>query len=148
MRGLDPAEFQLWAKTSREEAPYPLIGHERPFAVKLSCLREGLSAEEGFDLDHCNNVHGPDPLTRCQFILRNTRRVSDCVPGDAKKERKKNRKSPMRIRHVFRRSVNKGEDGVDHCSGVLFGQPLCRVIEGDSPPRPVMVSNLKRIHRL
>lgn len=64
MRGLDPSEFQLWAKTSRDEAPYPLIGHERPFAIKLSCLREGLSTEEGFDLDHCNNVHGPDPLTR------------------------------------------------------------------------------------
>lgn len=67
MRGLDPSEFQLWAKTSRDEAPYPLIGHERPFAIKLSCLREGLSTEEGFDLDHCNNVHGPDPLTR--YIL-------------------------------------------------------------------------------
>lgn len=70
MRGLDPDDFQLWAKTAREEAPYPLIGHERPFAIKLSCLRDGLSTEEGFDLDHCNNVHGPDPLAKCQFILR------------------------------------------------------------------------------
>lgn len=70
MRGLDPDDFQLWAKTAREEAPYPLIGHERPYAIKLSCLRDGLSTEEGFDLDHCNNVHGPDPLAKCQFILR------------------------------------------------------------------------------
>ena len=68
MRGLDPADFQLWVKTPREEAPYPLIGHERPFAIKLSCLRDSLSTEEGFDLDHCNNVH--DPIARCQFILR------------------------------------------------------------------------------
>lgn len=64
MRGRDPAGFQLWAKTSGDEAPYPLIGHERPFAIKLSCLRQGLSTEEGFDLDHCNNLHGPDPYTR------------------------------------------------------------------------------------
>lgn len=70
MRGLDPTQFQLWARTGRDEAPYPLIGHERPFAIKLSCLRDGLSTEEGFDLDHCNNIYGTDPLTRCQFILR------------------------------------------------------------------------------
>lgn len=68
MRGVDPATYQLWAKTAREEAPYPLVGHERPSAIKLSCLRDGLSCDEGFDLDHCNNVH--DPLARCHFILR------------------------------------------------------------------------------
>lgn len=68
MRGVDPSSFQLWAKTAREEAPYPLVGHERPSAIKLSCLRDGLSCDEGFDLDHCNNVH--DPLARCHFILR------------------------------------------------------------------------------
>lgn len=66
--GRDPGQYQLWAKTARDEAPYPLLGHERPFAIKLSCLRDSLSAEEGFDLDHCNNVH--DPLARCHFILR------------------------------------------------------------------------------
>jgi len=68
MRDVDPSQYQLWAKTPREEPPYPLFGHEKPYSVKLSCLRDGLSAEEGFDLDHCNNVH--DPLARCHFILR------------------------------------------------------------------------------
>lgn len=60
--------WRLWAKTPRDDSPVPLIGHERPFAIKLSCLRDSLSAEEGFDLDHCNNVH--DPLAKCHFILR------------------------------------------------------------------------------
>lgn len=68
MRNLDHGHFQLWAKTARDEAPYPLIGHERPFAIKLSCLRDSLSSEDGFDLDHCNNIH--DPVARCHFILR------------------------------------------------------------------------------
>jgi len=68
MRDADPSQYQLWAKTPREEPPYPLFGHEKPYSVKLSCLRDGLSTEEGFDLDHCNNVH--DPLARCHFILR------------------------------------------------------------------------------
>lgn len=73
MRDADPSQYQLWAKTPREEPPYPLFGHEKPYSVKLSCLRDGISAEEGFDLDHCNNVH--DPLARCHFILR-------CVTGN------------------------------------------------------------------
>lgn len=71
MRDADPSQYQLWAKTPREEPPYLLFGHEKPYSVKLSCLRDGLSAEEGFDLDHCNNVH--DPLARCHFILRYVR---------------------------------------------------------------------------
>ena len=45
----------------------------------------------------------------------------------------------MRIRHVFRRSVNK-DDCVDHpYPGVLFGQPLSKVTDGELPPPPVMV---------
>ncbi|XP_047106715.1 uncharacterized protein LOC124775916 isoform X2 [Schistocerca piceifrons] len=140
MRGLDPDDFQLWAKTSREEAPYPLIGHERPFAIKLSCLRDGLSAEEGFDLDHCNNVHGPDPLAKCQFILRSKRKpVSEATSGsENKKNSKKSRKSPMRIRQVFRRSMSKGEDCTDCPLGALFGLPLARLSNGETLPRPVM----------
>ncbi|XP_054265488.1 rho GTPase-activating protein 20-like isoform X2 [Macrosteles quadrilineatus] len=126
MRGLDASQFQLWAKTAREESPYPLVGHERPFAIKLSCLRDGLSSEEGFDLDHCNNLH--DPLARCHFILRSTAKSCD---GEVKKSCKK-AGGRMRIGHVFRRSLSK------ESSGCLFGLPLTKICEGDSLPRPVM----------
>uniref|UniRef100_A0A1B6DL33 Rho-GAP domain-containing protein n=1 Tax=Clastoptera arizonana TaxID=38151 RepID=A0A1B6DL33_9HEMI len=126
MRGLDCAHFQLWAKTAREEAPYPLVGHERPFAIKLSCLREGLSSEEGFDLDHCNNIH--DPLAKCHFILRSTNKAPD---SEVKKSVKKSG-GRMRIGQVFRRSMSKDN------SGCLFGVPLSKVCEGDNLPRPVM----------
>ncbi|XP_063243066.1 uncharacterized protein LOC134542613 isoform X2 [Bacillus rossius redtenbacheri] len=139
MRGLDADDYQLWAATGRDEAPYPLIGHERPFAIKLSSLREGLSTEEGFDLDHCNNVHGPGPLAKCQFILRSKRKTSECtVNMETKKASKKSRKSPMRIRQVFRRSLSKGEDCVDCSAGLLFGIPLAKLCDGDNLPRPVM----------
>ncbi|RZF48325.1 hypothetical protein LSTR_LSTR010288 [Laodelphax striatellus] len=100
--------------------------HERPFAIKLSCLRDGLSSEEGFDLDHCNNVH--DPLARCHFILRST-----CKPHE--NEVKKSAKKPGRIgiSRVFRRSLSKDS------TGCLFGQPLSRVCEGETLPRSVMM---------
>ena len=70
MSNLDANGFRLWVKTAADESPYPLIGHEFPFAIKMNCLREFISSEEGFDLDHCNNIYNVDPATRCQFILK------------------------------------------------------------------------------
>ncbi|PSN53413.1 hypothetical protein C0J52_21377 [Blattella germanica] len=134
MRGLDPDDFQLWAKTARDEAPYPLIGHEHPFAIKLSCLRDGLSAEEG-----------------------SKRKANDCSNTniDSKKatalsnSSKKSRKSPMRIRQVFRRSTSKGEDCTDcpsspspAATGALFGIPLNRLGDQDTIPRPAMLQQV------
>ncbi|BES91920.1 RhoGAP [Nesidiocoris tenuis] len=124
--GRDPEGYQLWAKTARDEAPYPLLGHERPFAIKLSCLRDSLSAEEGFDLDHCNNVH--DPLARCHFILR-----SVCKTPESDKKCPKKAGGRMRIGQVFRRSLSKETAG-----GCLFGLPLARICQNDQLPRPVM----------
>lgn len=92
----DVNNFRLWLKTgstasgagsvdgdssssNSSTTPYPLIGHELPFAIKMNCLREYISraASEndndtsGLDvLDHCNNIYNADPAARCQFILR------------------------------------------------------------------------------
>ncbi|XP_071440118.1 uncharacterized protein [Hetaerina americana] len=148
--------FQLWAKSGCDrgndgDSPYPLLGHERPFAIKLHCLRQALSTEEGFDLDHCNNLYGTDPLTRCQFLLRSKNVGIMVCPTEGKiSSKKKNRKSPIRIRQVFRRSLSaKGEDrsgdggssnpgprGHERNGRVLFGVPLNRVIDNQIP-KPV-----------
>jgi len=106
--------FQLWARTFPDEAPYPLIGHERPFAVKMSSLRHILSAEEGFDLEHCNKS-GHDP---CHFILRPV----------MKSPAKKNNRS--RITGLLRRSLSLNPN--------LFGVNLSRLDE-NGLPKPVLV---------
>ena len=96
---VDCNQFRLWLKTGSaspplssidvsDSSPYPLIGHELPFAIKMNCLRDYISrtaaegatendnaaaaaAANGLDmLDHCNNIYSADPATRCQFILR------------------------------------------------------------------------------
>lgn len=105
--------FQLWARTSADEAPYPLIGHERPFAVKLSNLRHTLSAEEGFDLEHCNKS-GHDT---CHFILRP-------VPKSPVKKNK------SKITGLLRRSLSLNPS--------LFGVNLSRLDE-NGLPKPVLV---------
>ncbi|XP_050530835.1 rho GTPase-activating protein 20-like isoform X2 [Daktulosphaira vitifoliae] len=126
MRDTDPGQFQLLAKTPREEPPYPLYGHEKPYSVKLSCLRDGLSAEEGFDLDHCNNIH--DPLARCHFILRNLK----AHENEINKKTPKKSSGRIKIGQVFKKTSSK-ENG-----GNLFGVPLNKICDGDNLPKPVM----------
>lgn len=87
-------------------------------------------------------------LFHCFFFCRSIRKPVDYASNNAcdnKNKSKKNRKSPMKIRHVFRRSV-KNEDSPDGGSpapGALFGLPLTRVCTADgSPPTAVMVREI------
>ncbi|XP_020707117.2 uncharacterized protein LOC105684468 isoform X3 [Athalia rosae] len=105
--------FQLWARTSSDESPYPLIGHERPFAIKLSNLRHTISAEEGFDLEHCNKS-GHD---NCHFILR------PVLKSPIKKNKSK-------ISGLLRRSLSLNPS--------IFGVNLSRLDE-NGLPKPVLV---------
>ncbi|XP_025269720.1 uncharacterized protein LOC105254643 isoform X1 [Camponotus floridanus] len=106
--------FQLWARTFPDETPYPLIGHERPFAVKMSRLRHMLSADEGFDLEHINN----SGLDLCHFVLRPV----------MKTPAKKNNRS--KITGLLRRSLSLNPS--------LFGVNLSRLDE-NGLPKPVLV---------
>jgi hypothetical protein len=93
-------------------------------------------------------------LLKAAILHRSKRKTSECST-DTKKTAaltssgKKSRKSPMRIRQVFKRSNSKGEDCTD-CptptssltTGALFGIPLNRLGDPDTVPQPVMVSIL------
>lgn len=58
--------YTLYAK-DRDNALCPLIGCERPHSIQLARLRQSLCAEEGFDLQHCNNRRIPSDIV---FELR------------------------------------------------------------------------------
>ncbi|MBN3322812.1 RHG20 protein, partial [Atractosteus spatula] len=36
-------DYRLWVSSSKENAPYPLIGHEYPFSIRMSHIREPMS---------------------------------------------------------------------------------------------------------
>nr|XP_045624946.1 uncharacterized protein LOC123774593 isoform X2 [Procambarus clarkii] len=139
MGGADTSQFQLWVKTGLDDSPYPLIGHEYPFAIKLNCVRDLL---QDCDAEQCNNLYNTELVTRCQFILRQARKLSFESPEGVKKVSKKARKSPIRIHRVFKRSNSKGEclDGsVTSCAGALYGQSLIKLVEPEHMlPKPVM----------
>ncbi|KAJ8973723.1 hypothetical protein NQ317_011761 [Molorchus minor] len=63
---LDETRIGDWAYTlyakDRDNAPCALIGCERPHSIQLARLRQSLCAEEGFDLQHCNNRRIPSDI--------------------------------------------------------------------------------------
>ncbi|XP_043211785.1 uncharacterized protein LOC122376141 [Amphibalanus amphitrite] len=141
MSGASPADYRLWVRTGMEDSPYPLIGHELPFAIKMNFVREFVS-EDGAEMDHCNNIYNTDPSLKCQFILRHARKNCLTPSPDAAKKKKALKKSPIRIHKVFRRTNSKSDSidsAVSACStGLLFGQPLSRLCENETLPKPIM----------
>lgn len=144
MRDVDVTKFQLWVKSSSDDAPYPLIGHEFPYSIKHNCVRETL---QSCDAEQCNKMYNSTDV-KVQFILRQERKLGEngfTPENGGKKVSKKARKSPMRIHKVFKRSNSKG-DSIDGPSaappGILFGHPLAKLFENNNSalPKPVMVS--------
>ncbi|XP_077285593.1 uncharacterized protein LOC143910862 isoform X2 [Arctopsyche grandis] len=110
-------DFCLWARTSRDSAPVPLIGCERPHAIQMSRIRQTLSNEEGFDLEHVNSKNNP-----CGMVFE-LRKISRNVIKT---------RTPLKL---FRRS-----------SGRLFGVSLARLCPNGGLPAAVLTM-LRVVHR-
>jgi hypothetical protein len=88
------------------------------------------------------------------ILHRSKRKASECSadskkPAGLSSSGKKSRKSPMKIRQVFRRSTSKGDDCTDcpnppspAATAALFGIPLNRLGDPDTIPQPVMVCSM------
>ncbi|EMP36448.1 Rho GTPase-activating protein 20, partial [Chelonia mydas] len=73
-------DYQLWVNSGKEDAPYPLIGHEYPFGIKMSHIRDAVpQTQESKDCAYPLDLHGSflmEQLPRelqCQFILKPSR---------------------------------------------------------------------------
>ncbi|UYV68018.1 ARHGAP20 [Cordylochernes scorpioides] len=132
----DPSQYQLWVKIGKEESPYPLIGHEYPYCIKMNYLRN-LFPHKDLDLPF-------DDVTadiKCNFTLRrNYQKVTFVcnVKASAVKPKK-----PLRMLWPFRRQK---QDSVDSGHGSppptppckLFGQPLKRICPNGVIAQPIM----------
>ncbi|MEE6472774.1 hypothetical protein FKM82_009718 [Ascaphus truei] len=73
-------DYQLWVNSGKDDAPYPLIGHEHPFGIKMNHIRDAVPQIQGIkDSVYPLNLEGPflmEQLPRemqCQFILKPSR---------------------------------------------------------------------------
>ncbi|GLD65805.1 rho GTPase-activating protein 20-like protein, partial [Lates japonicus] len=152
-------DHRLWVSSSKDDPPYPLIGHEFPFSIKMSHIRDGggnsggLGGGVGRDpvsptdcpgvllLDQCL-----PPDTQCQFILK----PSKVAPAQAQLIEPGQQKSFKRKRSLinwpFWRGSNTQLDGqplsptsLSPTHGRLFGRPLSSICSPDHGlPKPVM----------
>ncbi|XP_072944696.1 uncharacterized protein [Epargyreus clarus] len=112
-------DFTLFVRAGRDAPPTPLQGMERPHAVQMSRIRQTLSNEDGFDLEHVNAKNNPCGIV---FELRK------------KNQGLKSTTTPARGLRLLRRG------------GRLFGVALTRLC-GGAPP-PALLSALRRLRAL
>uniref|UniRef100_A0A4W6DQI6 Rho GTPase-activating protein 20 n=1 Tax=Lates calcarifer TaxID=8187 RepID=A0A4W6DQI6_LATCA len=149
-------DHRLWVSSSKDDPPYPLIGHEFPFSIKMSHIRDGggnsggLGGGVGRDpvsptdcpgvllLDQCL-----PPDTQCQFILK----PSKVAPAQAQLIGKTSfKRKRSLINWPFWRGSNTQLDGqplsptsLSPTQGRLFGRPLSSICSPDHGlPKPVM----------
>ncbi|XP_060754694.1 rho GTPase-activating protein 20 [Neoarius graeffei] len=142
-------DFQLWVSSRKDNAPYPLIGHEFPFSIQMSHLREPLD-EPG---DKSDEIIPPERQmellfeqlqsdSQCQFILRPSRvAVGHSFVVDPDQKPFKRRRSLINWA-FWRGSSNQLDDPPlsPHLSTTdrLFGLPLSMVCKDNSLPKPIM----------
>ncbi|XP_046886488.1 rho GTPase-activating protein 20-like [Hypomesus transpacificus] len=139
-------DYQLWVSSKRENAPYPLIGHEFPFSILISHVREPLylagGGREAATPPGRQRALHPEQLVdkQCQFILK-PRRITAAQHHGIDPGQKPFKRRRSLINWAFwRGSTSQLHDSSfsSPASGCLFGQPLSAVCQNDALPKPVM----------
>ncbi|KAK3097896.1 hypothetical protein FSP39_014249 [Pinctada imbricata] len=137
----DRGECQLWVTSSKEDSPYPLIGHELPHAIRASELRDlahtddptvSLDLEQKFD-----ESSSPDKSPGFMLKIKTKfARKSSYEDGSKVKETKKSK-----LRLPFRKNKddkNNNKTPGTPSPGILYGRPLHEVMEDGELPKPIM----------
>ncbi|XP_038044187.1 uncharacterized protein LOC119718840 isoform X2 [Patiria miniata] len=152
-----PEDYGLWVQSGKDSLAYPLIGHEIPYAIKMSHLHEALSKQSYGDL----LLPGEDDATasaaidetslkqhKCQFFLR---RKGNCHLGISvdtsvfptqSKRLKKGRKTHFKL--SFKKGISSKGDLPDAFSpplspnSKLFGIPLPVLCQDNALPTPIL----------
>ncbi|XP_067145746.1 rho GTPase-activating protein 20 [Apteryx mantelli] len=139
-------DYKLWVISGREDAPYPLIGHEYPFGIKMSHIRDAMPHGS----KHCacpRQLQGsflteqlPQEL-QCQFVLKPSR-LAVCQPLSDLSQKSFKRKRSI-INWAFWRGPGTHLDNATLSStsaapGKLFGLLLTAICEDDNLPKPLL----------
>ncbi|KAM3965726.1 uncharacterized protein ACR2FA_000049 [Aphomia sociella] len=114
------SEFTLCVRTARDAPPTPLHGIERPHAIQMSRIRQTLSNEDGFDLEHVNAKNNP-----CGLVFELRKKNQGLKSGNS---------TPARGLRLLRRG------------GRLFGVALTRLCNGTPPP--ALLQSLRRLRSI
>ncbi|KAL4630821.1 rho GTPase-activating protein 20-like [Arapaima gigas] len=139
-----PTDRRLWVFSGKEEPPYPLIGHERPFSIAMNCLRDSvdqphlannniLAADGTLDLDQLPKEQ------QVQFILKLRPSVHGHIQPDSFQKHFRRKRSL--IDWALRRGNASRYGGPSDSSTSprkLFGHPLTSVCHNGHLPKPIL----------
>ncbi|XP_043852537.1 rho GTPase-activating protein 20 [Dromiciops gliroides] len=141
-------DYQLWVNSGREEAPYPLIGHEYPYGIKMSHLRDTSFLMQGskdspspLDLQESFLIEQLPREMQCQFILKPSRLAGSQPLTDPSQKMFKRRRSIINWAFWRGSSIHLDNMPVSPTSpvpGHLFGVSLSEICENDNLPKPVL----------
>ncbi|XP_037697309.1 rho GTPase-activating protein 20 [Choloepus didactylus] len=141
-------DYQLWVNSGKEAAPYPLIGHEYPYGIKMSHLRDSaLLTQRLKDSSTPSNFQEPflmEQLPRemqCQFILKPSRLAAAQHLSDSGQKTFKRRRSLINWAFWRGSSIHLDHLPMSPTSpmpGQLFGVSLPNICENDNLPKPVL----------
>lgn len=132
-------DFQLWVLSKRDNAPYPLIGHEFPFSIHMSHLRGGRdAAAPPADRLKDAQVEQLQVYKQFQFILKPRPVEPPQQQADFSGKPFKRRRSLIAWAFWRGSSSHLNELSLSAARGCLFGQPLSSICPGDTLPKPVM----------
>ncbi|CAK7317817.1 Rho GTPase-activating protein 20 [Vulpes lagopus] len=141
-------DYQLWVNSGKEEAPYPLIGHEYPYGIKMSHLRDTMVLTQGSKGSSAPSSLQESLLTeqlpreaQCQFILKPSRLAAAQQLSDSGQKTFKRRRSI--INWAFWRGSSTHLDNLpvsptSPMPAQLFGVSLPNICENDNLPKHVL----------
>lgn len=133
-------EFQLWVISKRDNAPYPLIGHEFPFSIQMSHARQSRdSGSTSWDPQGAEErlLH---VYKQCQFILkpRPTEVIHQHEATDFSQKSLKRRRSLIAWAFWRGSSSQLTDSSLSGAPrGCLFALPLSSVCTNDTLPKPI-----------
>ncbi|XP_067842211.1 rho GTPase-activating protein 20 isoform X2 [Heptranchias perlo] len=144
----NPKDYQLWVISGKEDSPYPLIGHECPFSIKMSHIQDAAAKTQGskdpicpLDFQGSFIIEQLPVEMQCQFILKPSHLASCQQMADPSQKQYKRKRSIMNW--AFWRGSGTQLDNMplsptSLTPGRLFGLPLPAICEDDSFPKPIM----------
>ncbi|XP_066477711.1 rho GTPase-activating protein 20 [Tiliqua scincoides] len=138
-------EYRLWVNSGKEDAPYPLIGHEYPFGIKMSHIRDTLPQTQGSkdcvcppDLQGAFLMEQLPRERQCQFILKPSHLATSHQLNEISQKPFKRKRSI--INWAFWRGTGAPLDNTptSPVSGKLFGLLLPAICENDNLPKPLL----------
>uniref|UniRef100_A0A8C8RQE4 Rho-GAP domain-containing protein n=1 Tax=Pelusios castaneus TaxID=367368 RepID=A0A8C8RQE4_9SAUR len=142
-----PSDYHLWVISGKDDPAYPLIGHEHPFSIIQSCLRDSVDQHQGTN----NNTLLADGTEasvlgqlskgrQCQFILKPRPQAPMYLRRESLQKHTKRKKSLIdwALRRTTSTPTGSPTSRSPPTPRKLFGLSLSSVCPDGILPKPIL----------